>query len=341
MAPQSQADIEQTTAPITRIQPKREQTTSSAVVPAKRLKGSHFSNKKPARRYTGPITRSRSKRKRPDDGEDAGVSPIKTPKRKKTSHTSYPDLPSSTSRFFDLPREIRDQIYHELWTTSAPLPLSHKSFHYHIQYTPSPTPLLDPEHPHPRIATFTAPAPPFRAPWLLTNKQLLAESLEQLQRKGDWAPWAKLPTKLTNPTLHKTIPLSPKNAKLLTLEHSYRSPTAHLRELAADIGAGDRPKHLRVSNFSVVMTLFEELREERPIDFSALEMLTGFETVEIETGLLFSTEDVEAEEVKRVFREEVERVAVVMVGGVGEVNEVVRLDEEDRLVWTVRATRVG
>lgn len=119
------------------------------------------------------------------------------------------------------------------------------------------------------------------------------------------------------------------------------SSTAHLRELAADIGAGDRPKHLRVSNFSVVMTLFEELREERPIDFSALEMLTGFETVEIETGLLFSTEDVEAEEVKRVFREEVERVAVVMVGGVGEVNEVVRLDEEDRLVWTVRATRVG
>lgn len=84
--------------------------------------------------------------------------------------------------FLELPREIRDIVYHEIWRFKAPFQIFYRGTLYAVKY----------EALSPKIETVTplqrtrARRSKPRNPWILANKQVLNEAIEQFQRKAIW-----------------------------------------------------------------------------------------------------------------------------------------------------------
>lgn len=108
------------------------------------------------------------------------TSPSETPKRYRTN-TPAASIPIPL--LFQLPREIRDLIYHELWRSKLPFTLIYKTSEFAISYE-----LSSPSHGL-RIAmpglnrNRDSDIP---APWFLTSKQFLDEAMEQFHRGSTW-----------------------------------------------------------------------------------------------------------------------------------------------------------
>ena len=100
----------------------------------------------------------------------------KKPQSKRSKH--LPSLSSETPfRLFDLPREIRDHVYDTIWREKKPFLIRHDIFQFWVQYSiEENTTITIPETQGQATASF----------WLLANKQLTLEAVEQFQRKALW-----------------------------------------------------------------------------------------------------------------------------------------------------------
>jgi hypothetical protein len=101
-------------------------------------------------------------------------------KRRKTENFSNRTL---DSRFLQLPRELRDQIYHHVWSTKLPFTITHQQSEFMVEYE-----ILSAEE-----FRITLPGLEKRskksenpAPWFLVNKQILGEAIEQFQYRSRW-----------------------------------------------------------------------------------------------------------------------------------------------------------
>lgn len=100
----------------------------------------------------------------------------RTPPEKRTKPTSE-RLQSvdefSESRFLKLPRELRDEIYHQLWSAGPRITQRYDGRYYAVSYQ--------------RDSLLSTQLPPNAThPWLLTNKQILHEGVQQLHQHSTW-----------------------------------------------------------------------------------------------------------------------------------------------------------
>jgi hypothetical protein len=90
-----------------------------------------------------------------------------------------------TSPFFRLPREVRDAIYHELWSGKPRFTLcAHKhapSLFDMVSATYNPE-----AHAFARRTPFSGGHAPTLLAWLLTSKATMTEGLAQFQRHAEW-----------------------------------------------------------------------------------------------------------------------------------------------------------
>ncbi|KAF2250813.1 hypothetical protein BU26DRAFT_562779 [Trematosphaeria pertusa] len=110
--------------------------------------------------------------------ETASTPRAKMPARKRPRLHQRPTVslsqldpsPASSSLFFQLPRELRDQVYHEVWTTTPHLRQRYLRKFYSVTYG----------HRKPSAQ------PVNTAAWLLASKQILLEGLAQFHRQSVW-----------------------------------------------------------------------------------------------------------------------------------------------------------
>jgi hypothetical protein len=81
-------------------------------------------------------------------------------------------LADSESPFFRLPREIRDQIYGHIWKDTCKIRQWYKQKHYTVTYDLG--------------STAQEKLPLEKALWLLANKQMLHEGLQELHQRSEW-----------------------------------------------------------------------------------------------------------------------------------------------------------
>lgn len=107
---------------------------------------------------------------------DRNIKNLKAP-RSKCGKTSSSSNAKPIFRFFDLPREIRDQAYDEIWRTKKSFITRYHAFQFYVEYeiTADPYSLTPPQ-----------PGGASTPPWLVANKQLTQEAIEQFQRKATW-----------------------------------------------------------------------------------------------------------------------------------------------------------
>ncbi|KAL1592857.1 hypothetical protein SLS60_011274 [Paraconiothyrium brasiliense] len=79
---------------------------------------------------------------------------------------------TGTMTLFSLPQEIRDKVYHELWKDGPVIKQQYGRIKYDITYI------------WPECGKW--PHRSYRHPWLLTNKQILHEGIQELHRRSVW-----------------------------------------------------------------------------------------------------------------------------------------------------------
>lgn len=94
----------------------------------------------------------------------------------------------TTSLFFDLPKEIRDQVYHEIWKQSTPVLVVYKQektafkLFYDVAMDRIQAEKDTPEENEPYMDCRTT----FDTGWLLTSRRIQEEAMEQLNRRSTW-----------------------------------------------------------------------------------------------------------------------------------------------------------
>jgi hypothetical protein len=85
--------------------------------------------------------------------------------------------------FLRLPREIRDLIYHEIWQNKLPFTIISQDSEFMVEYEICSTQGYQVTIPGLKARSKQSKYP---APWILTNKQILVEAVEQFQHKSSW-----------------------------------------------------------------------------------------------------------------------------------------------------------
>jgi hypothetical protein len=153
-------------------------------------------------------------------------------------HISRNRLPS---HLLNLPRELRNTVYHELWKTTPKICTHQWPYRIQISYDSKPKPDYE------RIDDQSGPGcQPYLPTWLLTNKQILKEGLEQLYLMSIFycEPWFTGSRVASSGCL--SVLLSPSNAKDVMLQvDSFL--TSSFKQLADIINQSFKVKTLRIN----------------------------------------------------------------------------------------------
>lgn len=143
----------------------------------------------------------------------------------KSSSTTLSAKSTNTTSFFSLPRELRDEVYHELWKGKLAFIVIYGAYEFQIHYIET-----EFESEEPVQTTFRENGRKkfmSKSPWIYTNGQVLQEAIEQFQRHCTWSSNGIMPDQRSTPPTKSAIMamynkskflLSPWKARLLRLE---------------------------------------------------------------------------------------------------------------------------
>lgn len=205
-----------------------------------------------------------------------------------------------------------------------------------------------------------------KATWLLANKQILVEGLEQLQRKAHWICSAypgrtKFDVDVTS-TLPWLTPFGGHSLDFGTSRYAFpfsdAAPPEPVREEISDVNAQvirhlgngltgfSRWKSLRLVTTAGVGTKFCTSPQLHSVDLSALEIIgqnANFKRLDFRLDMCFWTDYPEyiRDRAKEMYCTEIERVSRVIMKNSPtiKVSAKVSIDRMQRLVWDLCITR--
>ncbi|KAF2015975.1 hypothetical protein BU24DRAFT_422291 [Aaosphaeria arxii CBS 175.79] len=248
--------------------------------------------------------------------------------------------------FFLLPRELRDQIYHEIWKTAAPSVVQINDYTFDVDYECAKTrnsddpiqPQDQPKSTNPkRRGRPTRP----RSPWFQASKQFMQEAIDQFHRRSHW----KLQTKATPPstphnrpkiTAHSCL-LNPWHGKTLVLTDKYAYCTMSIQDdgkVGAVLGftvansryfeglralAGDSPRlgQLNVTFGVSSQSLFVLGGLVPRVDFSALGHLNAPNLQHVNLNVILTKGNKFDDSLKGHITAETKSIGEIILGGKG------------------------
>ncbi|KAF2255456.1 hypothetical protein BU26DRAFT_156336 [Trematosphaeria pertusa] len=272
----------------------------------------------------------------------------------KRRKTCTPISHQPASAFFALlPRELRDQIYHEIWAHKRPFYLIYKETEFVVEYSIR----VGLRPPFPRLRCPNRPLLP--SPWFFANKQMLAEAITQFDRQSTWtfkrdnfsnnAP-KKTPSRLLlNPWKTHTLDLGKlKVSEQAELQSNERTVTTLVQFIEPvpqplryrRMGFISSP-NLRILKLELSVSSYAPCKDpNRPIevDLRALTSLTlqSLNVVEMKVsfGNYFEGDDA----LKARLKDSIEALGPVLLGGQGRQSLEVG-KEALEVVWRYRFTK--